>query len=282
MNQIVNLIRELSTRNKNVNRESIVEYEEFAAQQPQVEVPTAHLASGGMYAREIVIPAGTVLTGQIYKYDHIDVMVSGHMIVSTDEGDVRELAGFNMFASQSGKKRAGYAIEDTHWVTINMIPEGYFQSGDEIQSAITVPDFTSLAEFYAEASKLDYASMVESMEIDNEVVQAQSDSLDDYVENESQDGYFIASSPIHGYGLFASRTYEVGENIGVARNGKNRTELGRYTNHCIKPNARYGYDFDSGNMILVAIERIYDGDEITTNYRDTLAMRAQRGDLCQE
>lgn len=280
MNDIVELISSLSTCDRNVNRESIQRYEEFALTQTQVEIPPSHLISGGMYARQIVIPAGTVLTGDIYKFDHIDIMVSGRIIVSTDDGDVRELSGFNMFPSQSGKKRAGYAVEDTTWITVNNIPAGSYSNGDEIQKAVTVSDFDELSDFYATVSNLDYEILINEFNLDPDAVQRESDNEQDYCENQSFNGYELKESKIHGTGLFAKDFFEAGEAIGVARKCGIRTELGRYTNHSVRPNAMYVIEGD--NVMLVALSRIYSRDEITTNYRHTLNMRSLRGDLCQE
>ena len=67
-------------------RASILRLEEEVKLMPQVELPVVHRFSGGIYAREITIPAGVVLTGKIYLDDHFDVMVYGDVTVTSDEG----------------------------------------------------------------------------------------------------------------------------------------------------------------------------------------------------
>ena len=49
-------------------------------------------------------------------------MVSGDVTVTSDEGKKR-LQGFNIFQGKRGKKRAGYAHEDTRWLTFHSSEE---------------------------------------------------------------------------------------------------------------------------------------------------------------
>jgi len=103
-------------------RENIERLEREFMKHPQVEIPVTHQHTGGIYAREITIPAGTILTGRIYKEDHFDVMISGDITVSGDDGKKR-MQGFHVFKGTRGKKRAGYAHEDTRWITFCSSPE---------------------------------------------------------------------------------------------------------------------------------------------------------------
>lgn len=99
-----------------VTREKVEQLEALILQQEQVDLKTTHELSGGVYARSIFIPAGTVLTGAVHKKDHINVM-SGDITVSTDNGMVR-LTGHHVLPTKAGMKRAGYAHADTVWTTI--------------------------------------------------------------------------------------------------------------------------------------------------------------------
>lgn len=90
----------------------------------QLDIPVIHGYKEGMYTREIVIPKGTLLTGRVHKYDYIDIMLSGDISVATAEG-VKRLSGHNVLDGKAGRKRAGYAHEDTYWITVHNIPEKY-------------------------------------------------------------------------------------------------------------------------------------------------------------
>lgn len=91
--------------------------EEAILELPQVDLKTSHLLIGGMYARSIFIPAGTVLTGATHKKDHVNI-VQGDITVTTDEG-MKRLIGMHTLATRAGAKRAGFAHADTRWTTIS-------------------------------------------------------------------------------------------------------------------------------------------------------------------
>ena len=79
---------------------------------PQVECPTKHYFSPGLYAREMFIPAGTVLTGATHKVRHLAVFVGD--ISVWEHGKVKRITGHHTFVSEPGAKRAGYAHADTY------------------------------------------------------------------------------------------------------------------------------------------------------------------------
>lgn len=95
-------------------REQILDIERYILQCPQVETPIRHYFSPGIYAREMFIPAGTVLTGAVHKTEHISLFV-GDITVLTD-GGMQRLTGHHTFVSKPGAKRVGYAHADT-WCT---------------------------------------------------------------------------------------------------------------------------------------------------------------------
>jgi hypothetical protein len=79
--------------------------------------------SGGMYCRQITIPEGCLLTGRIYKRDHMEVMVSGDISIVSAEGVSKRYEGQNTIEAKSGKRQAGYAHKETIWMTINLCPD---------------------------------------------------------------------------------------------------------------------------------------------------------------
>ena len=83
---------------------------------PQVDLSTTHLVHGGMYARTILIPGGTLLTGALTEMDNICVLY-GDITVTTDKG-TQHLQGFNVLPAKAGAKRAGIAHADTWWTTL--------------------------------------------------------------------------------------------------------------------------------------------------------------------
>lgn len=84
---------------------------------PQLDLHVVHHFSNGVYARELHIPKGTVLTGAIHKFENLNIMSKGDMTVLTENGPVRVQAPFTV-VSPPGTKRVAYAHEDTIWTTI--------------------------------------------------------------------------------------------------------------------------------------------------------------------
>lgn len=82
----------------------------------QVLLNAEHLVHGGMYARTMFIPAGTVLTGALVNSDNVCVMC-GDITVTTTEGPKR-FSGFHVIPAPAGHKRAGFAHSDTYWTAL--------------------------------------------------------------------------------------------------------------------------------------------------------------------
>ena len=90
-------------------------------------------------------------------------------------------------------------------------------------------------------------------------------------------GITLGPSPIHGTGVFAAQEFLPGEPIGLARIDGLRTQLGRYTNHSPEPNAQMVKDGEQ--IALKALAHIREGEEITTDYRVSLALSGIKGAL---
>lgn len=287
------------------------------AKLPQVEIPVVHRFSGGIYAREIIIPKDTFLTGKIYKDDHFDVMVYGDITVSSDEGKKR-LTGFNIFPGKRGKKRAGYTHSETKWITFCASPEmddeDYIDhltstSFAGLECSLSLNDVVTEAEIadafmqqdssasrdyrafrlgYLAASgkpaKIDvdtgdFLLVLDEFGFTEDEVRSQSENTDDYREIECSSAEVMAS-PIGGQGLFAKAAFRRGDTIMPARCGLYRTQAGRYTNHSKYPSAvmvQNGEGID-----LVALMEISKGDEITIDYRCAINLQiAERNKQCQ-
>jgi hypothetical protein len=107
------LIREVSLREKT-----------FAIEAEMKKMPSAvhltklfHHFAPGLYARELHIPAGMTLTGQIHKFKNLNILSKGRMIVSGDDGMAEVEAPFTV-VSPAGTKRIAHALTDCVWTTI--------------------------------------------------------------------------------------------------------------------------------------------------------------------
>ena len=96
--------------------ESVRQLEDYLVGLPQVDLGTSHVIHGGMYARTVLIPAGTTMTGAMTNADNICV-VCGDITVTTDDGPMR-LIGFHVLPAKAGAKRVGVAHADTYWTAL--------------------------------------------------------------------------------------------------------------------------------------------------------------------
>lgn len=99
-------------------RDAIVALEKQILDCVQAEMPLEHIFADGLYARQLTIPKNCVLTGAIHKREHINVIVRGDITVATDEG-VRRIRAPAVIVSKPGTKRAGFAHEETVWLTVH-------------------------------------------------------------------------------------------------------------------------------------------------------------------
>jgi hypothetical protein len=279
MNTALKIIDDICEGGKKPNRENILAFEDMAKKMPQVEIPVKHHIHGGMYGREITIPKDTILTGQIYKFDHFDIMISGDVTVSTDTGETKRLTGYNFLKGMSGKKRAGYTHEDTVWITFHPYSG---VDGDDIQKFITAETFEELALFNTAINCADYDSLVESIAMTEQEIRVQVENTEDMCSMPmGYESVYVAKSALEGCGFYSKENIQTGSVICPSRINGKRTPAGRYVNHALLCNAEMVFFGD--DMALKASRDIEAGEEITVNYRNVLDERNKKGDLlCQE
>ncbi len=85
----------------------------------RISPEVVHHFSPGIYAREVRIPKGAVLTGKIHKTEHLCIL-NGDIEIASQDGKGR-FTGYLTFLSKPGVKRIGFAHEDTVFTTIHAI-----------------------------------------------------------------------------------------------------------------------------------------------------------------
>lgn len=73
---------------------------------------------GGVVVTEWRIPAGAVVRQHVHTYDHISVLVSGHVTVHTDQGP-RVHYGHSVLVMPAGVEHAVQAHTDSVWLCIH-------------------------------------------------------------------------------------------------------------------------------------------------------------------
>ena len=90
----------------------------ISTQLQPVDAPLQHDFIPGVYCRKLTIPAGAVLVGKIHKDLHLCIVAKGRIMVASEQG-TKELVAGDVFVSEPGVKRAGYAIEETVFINIH-------------------------------------------------------------------------------------------------------------------------------------------------------------------
>ncbi len=89
------------------------------AEYPQVECPLEHVFTPNLYSRKIFMPAGSLITSRIHRFEHPFVILRGKVGVWNDgEWDLFESGHFGV--TKSGSRRLLYTYEDTEWVTFHV------------------------------------------------------------------------------------------------------------------------------------------------------------------
>lgn len=105
------------------SREKIAAYEKAIAEHlPPYDPKVDHVFAPGVYARAINMPAGTTYTSKIHKTEHLVIVCSGRVTVSTDK-EVSVVRGPCIFTTKPNTKRAVYVHEDCVWITIHATEE---------------------------------------------------------------------------------------------------------------------------------------------------------------
>ena len=99
--------------------ESVIRRMPEALSQEQIDSLTAHHFCGGLYARELFIPAGMTVVGKQHAQQNFFLLIQGELILATPDGPKTVHAPF-MAVTQPGDKRAVYAVTDC--ICLNIHP----------------------------------------------------------------------------------------------------------------------------------------------------------------
>lgn len=215
----------------------------------QEEAPVFHRFAPGIYVREVHMRAGNVAVGHHHRHPHLNVMLTGVLILHTRDGPV-VLRAPQTFVSETGRKVATI-VEDVIWQNIY---------------ATDLTDIDAL-----DAWMFDKSAVVEVVEA------ATADPLED--QPEAPPWPMDAVSPPMGCamrsgGLTATAPYEAGAILGPAA-------LGRVCRHSRTPSARLER-LSGGAMVLATTRRLAGcvggskGDAVTVDFH--AAARVLRGE----
>jgi hypothetical protein len=241
---------------------------------PQVEYENKHYFSEGLYTRELFMPAGSFAIGMEHVEQHVlNIIVKGSCTFLDGSNEIKTLKAPCVFVSETGKKKIGYFEEDTIWLNVHKTDKTDLEEVEK--ELFIVSDFSVIAD------QIDYMNAVEEIGIPHTEVLDQVTETRDLVGIDM--GLFpveIKNSPIHGVGVFATKDISAWEAIAPSKICGFRTAAGRYVNHGKDCNAEMQF-LDEESIHLVAIKDIKNGEEITTDYRNSVKL-LMGGDKCQQ
>ena len=248
---------------------------------PQATCPVVHHFGPGLCVREVSMPAGTLAIGHEQKFEHMNVLLKGSVMVINDDGTTKTLTAPLMFVGKPGRK-VGYVLEDLVWQNIyatelkdvDAVEAHFVRKCDEWQQDQLLK--TAQAALMHKADRADYHALLTESGFSHETALAQSEDTSDLLWVDSALTR-VSESSIQGKGLFVTSPVKIGEVICLARVDGYRTQAGRYTNHSASPNAKMILQ-SNGDIDLIAISDFEGckgggiGTEVTIDYRQALAL----------
>jgi hypothetical protein len=89
------------------------------------ECPLRHWFPGPLYVREITMPAGSIITSKIHKYQSPFTISKGKVSVYTDGEGVETFEAPYTGITKPGTRRVLYIHEETVWTTYHHNPESF-------------------------------------------------------------------------------------------------------------------------------------------------------------
>lgn len=249
----------------------------------QVGCPVTHYFGPGIYIRELRLRAGVIAIGHRQKYQHMNVLLQGRVLMLQNDGSVVELSAPMTFVGEPGRKM-GYVLEDVVWQNmyatdvrdIPTLEQLFLDKSMEWEEAELLR--ARAAHAMRQRDRDDFHAMLEEYGFDAELVRQQSENPADQIPMPLGAWKVkTGQSAIQGVGIFLTADAGPYEVLGPARLCGKRTPLGRYTNHSVNPNAHM-VARPNGNIDLVTLREIKgcrggeDGEEVTIDYRQALSL----------
>lgn len=92
--------------------------EKALATLPQADFSLINRFADGLYARQVTLPRGVLLTSKVHLKQHFAFILTGDVSVWTDQ-DYQRVKAPQVIVTEPGTKRVLYAHEDTVWITVH-------------------------------------------------------------------------------------------------------------------------------------------------------------------
>lgn len=115
------LMSEITESNKDLDlTQKLDAFEAAICSHPQVKAPLTHRFTNGMYIREILMPANTIVMSRVHKTQHPFVISKGDVSVFTPGAGCVRLKAPHTGITEPGTRRVLLTHEDTIWTTFHV------------------------------------------------------------------------------------------------------------------------------------------------------------------
>lgn len=123
--------------------EKVREFEKMVEHIPSIDIETTHDFHAGMYARTVLVPANSIITGVLIKCATL-VIIQGDVTVFIG-GESRYLTGYNIISASPNRKQVFRTYTDTYITMVfpsnaTSIDEAEHEFTDEVDKLITNKD----------------------------------------------------------------------------------------------------------------------------------------------
>lgn len=80
--------------------------------------PLKQHLEGGLYTRELFMPAGNIVISMVHKQNHPSFLLKGKVSFLTDEGTVETITAPHLIHTKEGAQRVLLVHEDTEWCCV--------------------------------------------------------------------------------------------------------------------------------------------------------------------
>lgn len=80
--------------------------------------PLKQHLEGGLYTRELFMPAGNIVISMVHKQNHPSFLLKGKVSFLTDEGTVETITAPHLIHTKEGAQRVLLVHEDTQWCCV--------------------------------------------------------------------------------------------------------------------------------------------------------------------
>jgi quercetin dioxygenase-like cupin family protein len=101
-----------------IDPDKMFHLERALATLPQADFKLVNRFLDGLYARQVTLPKGCLLTSKVHLRQHLAFILTGDVSVWTDQ-DFQRVKAPQVIVTEPGTKRVLFAHEDTTWITVH-------------------------------------------------------------------------------------------------------------------------------------------------------------------